>query len=229
MATDIVETRHDRRLLAADAGLGRVSLLSVLAGVMTAYGTFVLVLAVTAGVLRLLGVDTRYSASDWKDIGLVGGVVTAAVLSVSYLFGGYVAGRMARRAGVTNGLLVLVLGLLFLVGAAALANAATDTSEILRNLRSLGIPTTASEWADAGLIVGSASLAAMLIGSLLGGALGERWHGKLLSRAVDPGYGLERERPVQRDDWRTTVERPASTSVRTLGADDRDRDRTAVD
>jgi hypothetical protein len=225
MATEIVETRRDRRLLAADAGLGRVSLLSVLAGVMTAYGTFVLVLAVTAGVLRLLGADTHYSASDWKDIGLVGGLVAAAVLFVSYLFGGYVAGRMARRAGVTNGLLVFVLGLLFLVGAAALANAATDSGEILRNLRSLGIPTTASEWTDAGLIVGIASLAAMVVGALLGGALGERWHGKLLARAVDPDFGPEPERVERRDDWRTSVERPASTSVRTAD----DRDRTTVD
>lgn len=224
MATDIVETRQDRRLLAADAGLGRVSLLSVLAGVMTAYGTFVLVLAVTAGVLRLLGVDTHYSASNWKDIGLVGGLVAAGVLFVSYLFGGYVAGRMSRRAGVTNGLLVFVLGLLFLVGAAALANAATDSGEILRNLRSLGIPTTASEWTDAGLIVGIASLAAMIVGSLLGGALGERWHGKLLARAVDPDFGPDRH----------VVDRPATTSVRTVEADDRDRtaidrDRTTVD
>jgi hypothetical protein len=226
MATDIVETRQDRRLLAADAGLGRVSLLSVLAGVMTAYGTFVLVLAVTAGVLRLLGVDTHYSASDWKDIGFGGGLVAAAVLFVSYLFGGYVAGRMARRAGVTNGLLVFVLGVLFLLGAAALANAATDSGEILRNLRSLGIPTAASEWTTAGLIVGIASLAAMLVGSLAGGALGERWHGKLLTRAVDPGFGPERRVVERRDDWRTSVERPATTSMHTL---DDDRDRTTVD
>lgn len=224
MATDIVETRHDRRLLAADAGLGRVSLLSVLAGVMTAYGTFVLVLAVTAGVLRLLGVDTHYSASDWKQIGTGAGLVAAVVLFVSYLFGGYVAGRMARRAGVTNGLLVFLLGLVLALGAAALANAATDSGEIMRNLRSLGIPTTGSDWVDAGLVIGIASLAAMVVGALLGGALGERWHGKLLSRAIDPDYG---DRPaLRRDDWRTSIERPATTSVDTSDAD---RDPTMVD
>lgn len=226
MATDIVETRHDRRLLATDAGLGRVSLPSVLAGVMTAYGTFVLVLAFTAGFLRVAGVNTDYSASDWKQIGTGAGLVVAAVLFVSYLFGGYVAGRMARRAGVLNGLLVFVLGLLLAAGAAALANAATDSGEILRNLRSVGIPTRAGEWRDAGIITGIASLVAMLLGSLLGGAEGERWHGRLLARAVDPEIGPD---AVER---RTAVEHPATTSVRTTDPDvdtaDADADDTVV-
>jgi hypothetical protein len=117
---------------------------------------------------------------------------------------------------------VFVLGVLLLVGAAALANAATDSREIHRNHRTLGIPTAASEWTTAGLIVGAASLAAMLVGALLGGAAGERWHGKLLTRAVDPDFGPQR--PLERDDWRTSVERPATTSMRTLAADARDRE-----
>lgn len=204
---------------------------SVLAGVMTAYGTFLLVLAITAGVLKLLGVDTEYSESDWRDIGLGAGLVSAGVMFVSFLFGGYVAGRMARRAGVTHGLLVFVLALVVAGGAALLANAAADANdvnEIERSLRSAGIPTDASDWSDTGLIVGIASLAAMLLGSLVGGMTGERWHGKLVTRAVDPGYG---ERRVvdrdgdgvvhRRDDWRTSVERPARTSVERRDADDR--------
>jgi hypothetical protein len=116
---------------------------------------------------------------------------------------------MARRAGMTNGLLVFLVGLLLAVGAGALANAATDSGEIMRNLRSLGIPTRGSDWVDAGLITGIASLAAMLLGSLFGGVMGERWHGKLLARALDPGYGADAV------DRRHAVERPASTSVRT--------------
>lgn len=235
MARDIVETRHDRRLLAEDAGLGPVSALSVLAGVMTAYGTFVLVLAVTAGVLKLLGVDTTYSESDWRDIGLGAGLVTAGVMFVAYLFGGYVAGRMARRAGVTNGLLVFLFGLLIAAGAVVLANAAADTgdvNEIERNLRSAGIPTSGDDWADTGLVVGIAALAAMLLGSLLGGSLGERWHGRLVTRALDRSHvgddddvvDRDDRRPLRRDDWRTSVDRPATTSV--AARDDADRTET---
>ncbi|MDP9209899.1 MAG: hypothetical protein M3O65_15710, partial [Actinomycetota bacterium] len=49
----------------------------------------------------------------------------------------------------------------------------------LGNLRSIGIPTSGEEWAEIGTIVGLGSLLAMLAGSVLGGILGERWHGKL--------------------------------------------------
>lgn len=214
--------------------MGPVSALSVLAGVMTAYGTFVLVLAVTAGVLKLLGVDTTYSESDWRDIGLGAGLVTAGVMFVAYLFGGYVAGRMARRAGVTNGLLVFLFGLLIAAGAVVLANAAADTgdvNEIERNLRSAGIPTGGDDWTDTGLVVGISALAAMLLGSLLGGSLGERWHGKLVTRALDRGHvggdddvDLDDRLRLGRDDWRTSVDRPATTRV--AARDDADRTET---
>src|SRR5205085_11086645 len=108
----------------------------------------------------------------------------------SCLFGGYVAGRRRRRSGVLNGLLVAVLGLV-IAGAVAALVRASDASTINTNLRSLGVPTTADEYGQAFTVAGIASLAALLIGSLLGGSLGERWHGKLLSRAVNPDIGTE--------------------------------------
>ena len=199
MAT-VVETRRDRLALAEDAGVGRVSFISVLAGVMTAYGTFVLVLAATGAALRLAGVETDYSDSDWRRIGTGAGLVVACVLFVSYLFGGYVAGRMARRAGFAHGAFVFVLGLVLAIGAAVLANAATDSDAILDELRSIGIPTSADEWREAGTIVGIVSLASMLVGSLLGGLSGERWHGWFLGRALDPSVGREATLRRRRDD-----------------------------
>jgi hypothetical protein len=33
----------------------------------------------------------------------------------------------------------------------------------------------------------------MLVGSILGGVSGERWHGKLVARALDPTIGPEHE------------------------------------
>jgi hypothetical protein len=40
-----------------------------------------------------------------------------------------------------------------------------------------------------GAIAGIAALVIMLIGSMLGGISGERWHGKLVARALDPSIG----------------------------------------
>lgn len=205
--THTIETRRDRLALAEDAGVGRVSWISVFAGVMTAYGTFILVLALVAAVLRAAGIDVDYTADDWRQIGTGAGLVMAGVLFVAYLFGGYVTGRMARRAGVTNGVLVFVAGVLLAIAAGAVVTALTDNAAVLDDLRRLGIPTSASDWADAGLIVGVAALVAMLAGALVGAGLGERWHGKLLARALDPTVGAEAALRQRADDTQAAADR----------------------
>ncbi|CAA9239319.1 MAG: hypothetical protein AVDCRST_MAG50-2128 [uncultured Acidimicrobiales bacterium] len=187
-----VETGRDRMVLAKDAGMGKVSLISVLAGVLVAYGAFAVIAAITAAVLNAVGVDTAsLSDNDWRDAGIAGAAITAFVLLLSYLFGGYVAGRMARRAGALNGLLVFVLSVVIMGAIAALLSAQTDTEQVTSNLRSLGLPTTGEEWKSIGTAAGLGSLLAMLLGSVLGGILGERWHGKLMKRALDPSIGSE--------------------------------------
>jgi hypothetical protein len=113
------------------------------------------------------------------------------VLFISYFFGGYVAGRMARRAGAVNGVLVFVLAVLVAIGAGVAIGAQADTEAVVSNLRSLGVPTSGSEYGAIGTVAGLASLVAMLVGSILGGLSGERWHGKLAKRAHDPSVGRE--------------------------------------
>ena len=74
-------------------------------------------------------------------------------------------------------------------------------------LRSLGIPTTGAEWSDVGTLAGIGSLAAMLVGALLGGMLGARWHTKLTRRAASPNYGPDRDQPTTDDRAATTPPR----------------------
>jgi hypothetical protein len=218
-----METRGDRAALVTEAGLGRVSLVSVLAGTLVAYGAFAVLVAITAAVARSAGLDTDLSTSEWRELGATGGAVVAGVLLVCYLFGGYVAGRMARRAGATNGFLVFVVGLLVAAGVAGLVNVFTDGDDILRNLRNVGIPTSADEWQDIGTVAGIGSLTAMLVGSVLGGALGERWHGKLLARAADPSVGPEAQARAEAEHHRREL-RKAEERAR-----ERRLDPTAVD
>lgn len=202
-----VETRGDRAALAHHAGLGRVSLVSVLAGVLVAYGAFAVLLAITAAIAESAGLDTDLTANEWRGLGTTGGAIVAGVLLVCYLFGGYVAGRMARRAGATNGVTVFVLGLLVAVGVTGLVNVFTDGDDILRNLRNVGIPTSGEEWEDVATVAGLGSLLAMLVGSLAGGVLGERWHAKLLARAADPGVGPEAQARAEAEHHRRELQR----------------------
>jgi hypothetical protein len=59
---------------------------------------------------------------------------------------------------------------------AAVAASQTDAEAIGSNLRSLGIPTSGSEWGKAGTVAGIGSLAAMLVGALLGGVTNPATH-----------------------------------------------------
>jgi hypothetical protein len=197
------ESPQDRASLAREAGLGRLSLPSVLAGVLVAYGAFAVLAALVGTVAAAIGLNTDLNRNDWAALGVGSAIAVAVVLLLAYLFGGYVAGRMARRAGLLNGLAVFLLALLLVAVVAAVAASQTDAETIGSNLRSLGIPTTGAEWGKAGTVAGIGSLAAMLLGALLGGVLGERWHSKLTRRAVSGKYRPERhDQPAEGDDDR---------------------------
>jgi hypothetical protein len=220
MSRQVAETRTDRLALAHDAGLGAISPLSVLAGVLVAYGCFAVLGAIAGGVLAALGVHSVNDlAGNWRDQTIGGAGVVALVLFLSYFFGGYVAGRMARRAGAANGLMVFVLSLLIAVGVGAAIATQTGTDAALANLRSIGVPTTTSDWTGIGTIAGAAALLAMLLGAMLGGVRGERWHGKLMARALDPTIGPEIDLRDRRDgeEWdgenRTRVLTGTSTTL----------------
>ena len=223
------ETARERRELAADAGFGGFSVTSVLAGVLVAYGAFAILAGLAAAALDAFGDDTDLT-TDWETLGTTGGIVVAGLLFLAYLFGGYVAGRMARRNGVAHGAGVLVLGIVVVAAVAALARSGADPDAIASNLRSLGIPTTADEWGQAGTVAGIASLVAVVLGSLLGGALGERWHARLFARAADPTVGAQAAAARQAEQARTEANLALARSEGRVRAHelerDRDRDRT---
>ena len=181
----------------------------MLAGVLVAYAAFAVLAALAAAAAAAIGLNTDLSANNWAELGVGSAIVAAVVLLLAYLFGGYVAGRMARRAGLIHGIAVFILALIIVALVAAIAATQTDTSAIRDNLRSLGIPTTGAEWGDVGTLAGIGSLAAMLVGALLGGLLGERWHTKLTRRAASPNYGPERDRPTTDDRGATAPTREA--------------------
>jgi hypothetical protein len=162
-----------------------------------------------------------------------------ASLFVAYLFGGYVAGRMARRAGVAQAIGVIVLGIVLAVAAGVVVNALTDTSTIRDHLHNFGLPTTWHQWRTGVTWAGTAGLIGIVLGGLLGGMLGDRWHSKLMARAADPMYGphadTRSDRPVvDRDDDGIDDRREADRDVDLRDRDVRDRevaeagDRTAV-
>ena len=222
------ETGRERRELVADAGYGGFSFTSVLAGVLVAYGAFAILLGLAAAVVGAVDGDTDLS-NDWEQLGTVGGLVVASLLFLAYLFGGYVAGRMARRNGLAHGAGVLVLGVV-IVGVVAALVRSSGTDGIADNLRSLGIPTTADEYGQAGTVAGIGSLIALIAGSLLGGVLGERWHARLFARAADPNVGAQAAAAREAEEARTRSNLALARSEGRVRAHEleRERDRERV-
>ena len=212
------------RETAREAGFGTLSPLSVLAGVLCAYGAFAIVAAVVGAALAAADVNTEFRSNDWTGSGAVASLASAAVLFIAYLFGGYVAGRMARRAGLLHGALVFVVSLLVGGVAGGVVSTLADSNDIEDNLRSIGVPTTMDQVTEVAVAGAILSLVAVLVGSLLGGALGERWHTKLARRVADPEIGTtadERARlEAEEADRRTRFEAEEADRRARLDNDD---------
>jgi hypothetical protein len=207
--------------MAGDAGWGAVSLVSVIAGVLVADAAAALMALAAWAVAAGTNVDTTMSAQEWRRLGELGGIGAAIVLLLAFAYGGYAAGRMARRGGVRNGLLVAIVGIALAVGLGAAAGGLGAWGPISREVHRLGAPTNWGEWRYPAVVTGIATLAAVFLGALGGGRLGEQWHAKLLARALDPRIGPEAEmraaaavRPSQADDvHRAAASRVANTTA----------------
>ena len=143
--------------------------------------------AVFSSVTGLLLVPFGFSP-DFSDGQLGASVITGlAVLAVliflTYFFGGYVAGRLARFDGGRNGAMVLawtfiVVLILTLVAvvfkgflpdgiAAGVVNLAQATASTLSDLSGAGV---------AGIVAASGAVLVALLGGFFGGRLGSRYH-----------------------------------------------------
>jgi hypothetical protein len=118
---------------------------------------------------------------------------------------------MAWRRGAAHGVLVVLGSILVVAIAAGLLGALTrpdDVKGITEALERFGVPTTAEAWGNVEPVTWVASLCGMLLGSLLGGMLGERWFTKVSRRALSAEIDLrermeasnERLAPVVADD-----------------------------
>jgi hypothetical protein len=151
-------------------------------GWLTASGTAVLLTALVTGIGAALGLSRNVeaagtSATQAQSVGLVGGIVLLAIIFVAYLAGGYVAGRMARFNGLKQGLGVWLWAVVIaiLVGVAGwLAGAQFD---VLAQLNSFPrLPLNEGTLTTGGIIVAIGVVVVSLVGALLGGLAGMRYH-----------------------------------------------------
>jgi len=151
-------------------------------GWLTASGAAVLLIALVTGVGAALGLTqnvdvTNPTAAQTESIGFVGGIILVAIIFVSYLAGGYVAGRMARFNGFKQGLGVWLWAVIMAILVAIAGWLADARFDVLAQLNSFPrIPLNEGTLTTAGVIAAVCVVAASLIGALLGGLAGMRYH-----------------------------------------------------
>ncbi|MCW2683077.1 MAG: conserved rane protein of unknown function [Blastococcus sp.] len=153
-------------------------------GWLSANGLAVLLVALlsAAGVAIGLtqGVPGADEATRQADtIGIVGGIVLLVILFLAYLAGGYVAGRMARFDGARQGIAVWIIGLLVVIALAVLGLVLGSEYNVLQQLNLPRIPIDEGTATTGGIIALVAVLLVTLLGAILGGKLGERYHRKV--------------------------------------------------
>lgn len=164
------------------AAFGGLKIGSAFFGWLTALGTAVLLTALVAAATTAVRVasgdeiaadPTRLAAGT----GLATNIAIIAILFLAYYCGGYVAGRMARFDGAKQGLGVWVLAViaaLLITAVGAIAGANWDILGTLNGFPRLeDTPTTIT---SSGVITTIIALTAALVGAVLGGLAGMRFH-----------------------------------------------------
>jgi hypothetical protein len=118
---------------------------------------------------------------------ITGLVLVAILIFLTYFFGGYVAGRLARFDGGRNGAM-LILWTLAVALLAALAGGIfsnflpAEFSEGLRNFIQIDVLSTIgnlSQLGIVGVLVAIGALLVAVLGGFLGGRLGSRYHAEI--------------------------------------------------
>jgi MFS family permease len=169
---------------AQHARFGGIKWGSAFFGWLSANGLAVILIAILSAGGVALGlaknVDTANKAANQaSQIGIGGGIAVLVVLFLAYLAGGYVAGRMARFDGARQGLAVWLIGLIVVLVLAAAGAILGAKYNVLQSLNLPRIPIDEGTATTAGIITLVAILLVTLLGALIGGKLGDRYHRRI--------------------------------------------------
>ncbi len=108
---------------------------------------------------------------------MTGAIILLVVIFVAYVCGGYVAGRMARFNGVKQGLGVWLWALIIAVVVAILSATAGAQFNVLERLNGFPrIPINEGTLTIGGIVTAIGLALVSLIGAILGGLTGMRFH-----------------------------------------------------
>ena len=192
----------------SEARFGGVKFGVAFFGWLTATGMLVLLTALVTAAGAALGVatgtDVEQATSQANEnpetIGVLGAIAVAVILLLAYYCGGYVAGRMARFDGAKQGFAVWVWAVLIAVAVGILGAVAGRRYDIFSQLNNFPrIPVEPGQLSTVGVVVLVGAVVLALIGAVLGGAAGMRFHRRVDDAGL-AGYRRRREPEVTKPD-----------------------------
>lgn len=179
-----------REVVAAQAErFGGIKPGSAFFGWLTAAGMVVILTALATAAGAVVGavtnttVDTAVnSATGAKSTTatIVGAIILAVIVLIAYYCGGYVAGRMARFNGAKQGLAVWLWAILIAGIIALLAAIAGSKYDVFSQLNAFPrIPLSSGNLTTGGLLALALAAVVSLIGAVLGGLAGMRYHRRI--------------------------------------------------
>jgi hypothetical protein len=173
---------------------GGIKVGSAFFGWLTATGMAVLLTAFVAAAGTAVGLANNTDVNEAVNqvatngtVGLVGIIVLLVILFASYYSGGYVAGRMARFNGAKQGFMVWIWALIAAVAIGILGLVAGQQFNVLANLNSFPrIPINEGELTTTSIIAAVVVAVVALIGAVLGGLAGMRFHRKVDKAGFTP-------------------------------------------
>ena len=176
-ATDDEQERTRER---ARSRFGGLDVPASMCGMLVAVGMLVLLAGIVSAAIGTIAFQDGVTVAEGQDVTLAGLIGGGIVLFLSFLIGGWAAGRMSRYSGALNGLMTAVWFLLIAVILAALGAWVSSELNLFDDLQvaSARLP----DWFNQDTMTLGATISAvafviaMLIGGLLGGLWGERLH-----------------------------------------------------
>ena len=157
--------------------IAAVGLAVILTAFVAAVGAAV---GVTQGATTVDQAATQIQNQDPQTVGIVGVVLLVVVAFVSYYAGGYVAARMSRFDGARQGFAVWLWAILVAVVVAIVAAVAGARFDVLSTLNSFPRwPVAQGNVTGTGILALVLLLAITLLGAVIGGVAGMRYHRKL--------------------------------------------------
>jgi hypothetical protein len=155
----------------------------------------VLLTGLAAGVGAALGLGGNANLNNTVDdisadpaAGLPGLIVLGAILLIAYYCGGYVAGRMSRFSGLKQGFAVWLWAVIIASIAALLGLIFGSRFDLLAVTNSFPrLPLNEGQLSMWGIIAVLGAAAVALIGALLGGLAGMRFHRRVDKATYDGG------------------------------------------